>query len=341
MPSVLEGNSTHLPPPDHQRFIRNCWATTAAGKPCPGAVKDFGRKEVGKGAVSWNYVPYCKNCMKHGDAAVKAIPHPTIPQVGNILIAARDLPVGYRFVYWGTRTVESGDNKNFMEEDDRAIDFTYGYKKCGLINPGPHKGAVLQFAATPGPNERYNMVCSEHHFGMYNDEIVGRLYTLVRPVLKNHQICHEYGRGWLEERGIKPCNMGTPEYPITRKLCDMSLGPIFQTQTGKFVAKVNTAEKGQKKVLQYVGRYDSEEEAMRFQAFAALAIETAREAKAAKKSRKATPATPKTAMKATKRRSSVTPVKSTTKKVASASKKVSATKRRSSVAPTIAKRTRA
>ena len=42
-------------------------------------------------------------------------------QIGNILVATRDLPKGYRFVYWGTR-VTGKAKAAVMKTDDRLIE---------------------------------------------------------------------------------------------------------------------------------------------------------------------------------------------------------------------------
>jgi hypothetical protein len=250
-----------FPPPTHQESVgRNCWATCADGKPCATKVDNkitHGREETING-LEWAHLPYCGPCMQSGDPSVKAIPHPTKP-IGNILVATRDLPKGYRFVYWGTR-VTGKAKAAVMKTDDRLIEFLYGSKYCGDIDPGPHKGSVLQFAGSPGPNEYFNMVCSPEHFGLMDDKLVGRMYYLIDDVKKGHQIAHDYGKGWFEQRDMKPINIDDPTYPVPKKL---STHLIWKTQAGRYCCKANV---GNKSI--FVGTFDTEQEAIRAQAAA-------------------------------------------------------------------------
>jgi len=242
-------------PPEHQFHIHNCWGSTEKG-PCKGKVDTKGREEE-SGCGEWQYIPYCKSCLKNGDPSVKVIPHPTLPMIGNILVATRDLPKGYRFVYWGTRLTGKAAQKR-MAEDDRIIDFMYGRKCCGSIEPGPHKGSVLQMAGNPGPNEYYNMVCTTEHFGKMDDNLVGGMYHLIHDVPKGHQIAHEYGKQWFKDRKITPLNIGTPEYPMIPKL---SKRHIWQTQAGRYAAMAVLDG-----VAQHIGLYETEREAISAQA---------------------------------------------------------------------------
>jgi len=77
--SQPRSNVTHL-----------CWASRSAGQPC---LESCNRDDG---------IPYCDRCFASGDAALKVVMHDTSPETFNkILIAAIDLPKGYKFVYWG------------------------------------------------------------------------------------------------------------------------------------------------------------------------------------------------------------------------------------------------
>jgi hypothetical protein len=215
-----------------------------------------GREEESSGG-EWLYIPYCKKCLQHGDPSVKVLPHPTVPMIGNILVATRDLPAGYRFVYWGSRKIGKEAAK-LMDDDDRIIEFLYGRKPCGSIEPGPHKGCVLQMAGNPGPNEYPNMVTTPEHFGAMSDDLVGCMYHLIHDVPKGHQIAHNYGKQWFKDRKITPLDIGTPEYPMIPKL---SSHLIWQTETGRYSALATVNGKNK-----HIGLFETEREAMRAQA---------------------------------------------------------------------------
>ena len=74
-----------------------CLATLEDGAPC--ACQATGRVPPGDASFpgETSSVPYCARHMAKGDDAVKAVKHPTKPNLGRILVAKRDLPKGYRF----------------------------------------------------------------------------------------------------------------------------------------------------------------------------------------------------------------------------------------------------
>ena len=152
--------------------------------------------------------------MKHGDEKVKVIDHPTL-DIGKILIARFPIPKGYRFIYWGDRTRRTYQSE---KNDDRQIDFLVnGRTEFGVINPGPHKGSVMQFAASPGPKEHWNMYTTSYHFGDKKSKLAGRMYNVTRHIPVNTQVAHHYGNGWFDDRGIKRINVGTEQYPLPKR----------------------------------------------------------------------------------------------------------------------------
>lgn len=185
-----------------------CIATCSNGKPCSHLASGIVPGTDGKNANAASAVPYCAQHMRNGDSgAVKAIPHPTNKHIGRILIATRDLPKGYRFAYWGTRGrwTPKGENAEF------AMEFK---PNCGVIDPTPHGGSLMQCAGHPGPDEARNLAWGDESFGTRYDDVVGRELRLCQPVPKGHQVVLNYGADWMKTRpGIPYSNIGTAKYP--------------------------------------------------------------------------------------------------------------------------------
>eukprot|EP00958_Prasinococcus_capsulatus_P012167 scaffold1209_cov350-Prasinococcus_capsulatus_cf.AAC.3 len=71
----------------HKRFSGRCYATDAKhGRPCSRAAS--------------SHIPYCSQHCQAGDGSLRVVAHPF---AGKILVARRDLPKGYKIVYWGER----------------------------------------------------------------------------------------------------------------------------------------------------------------------------------------------------------------------------------------------
>ncbi|CAK0872851.1 unnamed protein product, partial [Prorocentrum cordatum] len=103
-----------------------CIATGRAdGKPCLRACGEPG-------------VPYCKAHMKYGDPSLKVATHPV---AGKILVAARDLPKGYRLALWGRCT---SDKKIGEKKMEWAFDLGSGW----MLDPTGQKGSMAP--AGPG-----------------------------------------------------------------------------------------------------------------------------------------------------------------------------------------------
>mmetsp|Transcript_70712 Transcript_70712/g.188577 ORF Transcript_70712/g.188577 Transcript_70712/m.188577 type:complete len:302 (+) Transcript_70712:637-1542(+) len=245
------GLRDHLNPPEHQRSIKTCWACNRDGTPCckPSANPEKRAEKSASGNLL--YVPYCTRHLRVGDEAVEHFEHPTKPYVGNILVARKALPVGYRLVYWGER---KRCTFSLMDQDDRIIDFYYGQKQQGALDPGPYRGCVMQFAASPGPEEWATVAVTSTHFGAMDSQIVGRMYVVVRPIPKGGQLAHHYGGQWFRDREIDPVNVGTSKHPLPPRI---AMPGLLESGTGRIVVKV-------KKGSHYVslGTFDCQEEAV-------------------------------------------------------------------------------
>ena len=187
-----------------------CWATTKAGLPC-------GRPACSKPESSG--IPYCTRHMRVGDEAFQVVEHDEHPEIfGKILIARHPIPKNYRLVYWGALR-RGSDVKIGDAGEDHMIDFCpnpYSDQSRGTIDPTWYKGAIAQFAATNGPGELISMTPEYGSFGNYGKKrtaCAGRTYRFVRNIPKGMQITHDYGGGWMEERGIKRLRVGTERYP--------------------------------------------------------------------------------------------------------------------------------
>ena len=187
--------------------IDRCWAQKTDGTPCLRPSCD----------AKGHGIPYCQHCMDQGDAAVMVVDHDLRPDVfGKILVAAQDLPKGYKLVYWGrllrTKAVR-------VAALDHVIEFVPDSVR-GMIDPTPHPSSVAQFAMMPGNDELVNLVCTEFHFGKYGKErsaLAARVYKLTKDVPKGHQITHYYGADWMRSRGIVRQSVGTARYPVEKK----------------------------------------------------------------------------------------------------------------------------
>jgi len=90
----------------------------------------------------------------------------------------------------------------------------------GTIDPTSHPNSLLQFAMTPGPSEVVNMQPTPLHFGRVGARrtaLAGRVYRLTRDVPRGTQLAHDYGRAWMEARGLKRLDVGTECYPMPKR----------------------------------------------------------------------------------------------------------------------------
>ena len=137
-------------------------------------------------------------------------------------MARHEIPKNYRLVYWGALRRES-EVKDRDAGSDHMISFcpnAYSDQSRGTIDPTMHLGAVAQFAATNGPGELISMTPEYGHFGDWGKNrtaCAGRTYRFVRNLPKGLQVTHDYGGGWMEDRGIKKLRVGTEQYPTLRR----------------------------------------------------------------------------------------------------------------------------
>jgi hypothetical protein len=179
-----------------------CWATRADGSIC-GARAD----------ASSSCLPYCAEHLKRGDEAMTVVTHPGFGD--KVLVAARDLPKGYKTVYFGERKTwrECG-----RKGRDHAMHFRAG---GGVIDPTPlGEAAQLQYMSNPGPNEVSNNRSTNVFFGETRapkGTIVGREFILSRAVPRGTQLLQWYGADWFSSRDIKRMDVGCSLFPAERK----------------------------------------------------------------------------------------------------------------------------
>ena len=178
-----------------------CWATRASGEVC------------GERSDPGSSLPYCATHRARGDEAFQIVSHPTLD--GKILVATRDLPRGYKTVYWGERKSWRDCGRAGR---DHAMNFRSG---GGVIDPTPcGVSSQLQFMSNPGPNEVVNNRSTNVCFGdtrCPKGTIVGREFMLCRAVKKDEQLTQWYGAEWFHSRGIVRLDTGTAEHPAPRK----------------------------------------------------------------------------------------------------------------------------
>mmetsp|Transcript_38260 Transcript_38260/g.103630 ORF Transcript_38260/g.103630 Transcript_38260/m.103630 type:complete len:219 (-) Transcript_38260:38-694(-) len=184
-----------------QAFLSSglCIATSRTGKPCL-------RKCGGVG------VPYCAKCMKTGDPSLRVVDH---PKAGKILIAARDLPKGYRVALWGRARKKKDVKAKAMEW---SFDITNGW----MIDPTGCRGSLVQFCACPGPNEAAAIYgtpttrCDHTAYGCW-------VFITGQPLPRMWQLTMQYGSNskgsdeFFKERGLTRLDVGTPKYPALRR----------------------------------------------------------------------------------------------------------------------------
>ena len=211
-PPAAKPPAARRPPPSGPRRERRkvrqnlgrewCWATVYSAKEgcwvpckCRATAKHNGN------------LPYCDRHLAKGDPALKVVEHPTRPDIGKILVAARDLPRGYKMLYWGTRSRWRG-----CKGEDRAMSYLSG---GGVITPWGHAGQQLQYMSCPGPSEKCNTKSTDECFGdTYDKHLVGREFETSQPVPKHTQLIQWYGsKDWFEARNIVRQDCGTEQYP--------------------------------------------------------------------------------------------------------------------------------
>jgi len=177
-----------------------CIATSRAdGTPCLRACGEAG-------------VPYCKAHMKSGDPSLKVAMHPF---AGKILVAARDLPKGYRLALWGRCR---SDKKIGDKKMEWAFDIGSGW----MLDPTGEKGSMVQYCPCAGPNEVAAVASSGSKRGKGN-KFGSWAFVTKEALPAGWQVTMQYGNTpkesdtFFEERGIKRIDVGTTEYPALRR----------------------------------------------------------------------------------------------------------------------------
>jgi hypothetical protein len=58
------------------------------------------------------------------------------------------------------------------------------------------------------------------HFGDWGKNrtpCAGRVYKITKDIPIGHQVVHDYGAGWMEDRNIKRLNSGTKKHPVGKR----------------------------------------------------------------------------------------------------------------------------
>jgi len=181
---------------------RGCISTRLDGSPCP-----YPRDVP--------HLPHCKRCMRKGDPSLKIVKH---PKFGKCLIAARDLPKGYKVIWYGKR---HGNHKTVPDPDwEWALT-----SSKGIINARPFKeSSLMAYAQCAGPSEIATLNYSpDFDVLLAKEDVTCLVFMLLCDLPKNHQVVHIYDQGpktadiWFKERGIKRCDVGCKKFPAIKK----------------------------------------------------------------------------------------------------------------------------
>lgn len=177
-----------------------CWATVGStGEPCRHR------------AIPGQNLPLCKKHLEGGDNAMKVVKHQN-PKIGKVLVAGRDLPKGYRLVYWGQRVAW---HKVKGVREDYSMTFL---ENGGVIDPVGLEGQQAMYMSCPGPGEVSNVKSTNECFGRARDDkLVGRVFETTMPVPKNTQLVQWYGAQWFNSRNMVRANSGTSKYPAPQR----------------------------------------------------------------------------------------------------------------------------
>mmetsp|Transcript_37973 Transcript_37973/g.107320 ORF Transcript_37973/g.107320 Transcript_37973/m.107320 type:complete len:213 (+) Transcript_37973:41-679(+) len=196
-----------------QHFISSgyCIATSRLnGTPCGNRAHD-------------KAVPYCCEHMLKGDPAFRVVNH---PRAGKILVAARDLPAGYRATLWG---------KLIREKDlpPKSLEWSFQVANKWYVDPTKSAGSLVQFCPCPGPSEVAAVTTSgEERRGK---EFGSRSFMLNTGLPKGWQVTMQYGNNskesntFFEERGIARVDVGTACHPALRRV---GAAPVRRKATG-------------------------------------------------------------------------------------------------------------
>lgn len=184
-----------------QHFVGSglCIATSLKGKACC--------HEVGAPGVV-----YCKHHMQVGDPSLRVASHKL---AGKILVAARDLPKGYRIPLWGPV-------KKDRDMKHKSFEWAFDLGGGSCIDPTPCKGSLVQYCPCAGPNE-VAVVLAANNQVMRADKYGSWFFMIGQDLPKNYQLTMQYGASkkeadsFFEERGIKRVDVGTKAHPAVRR----------------------------------------------------------------------------------------------------------------------------
>mmetsp|Transcript_105636 Transcript_105636/g.340681 ORF Transcript_105636/g.340681 Transcript_105636/m.340681 type:complete len:224 (-) Transcript_105636:94-765(-) len=157
-------------------------------------------------------VPYCKEHMRSGDPSLCVVEHHL---AGKILVAARDLPKGYRAALWGRL-------KRKKEMRSAGMEWAFDFQNGWMLDPTGCKGSLVQFCACPGPNEAAAVLATSTSWTDAGD--YGSWVFVTKEALPRHwQLTMQYGNNskgseaFFTERGLTRVDVGTELYPALRR----------------------------------------------------------------------------------------------------------------------------
>lgn len=197
-----------------------CLGTDAVtGEPCSEGIR---------GGCPHPCVPYCASCMKNGDPSIIVKEHPR--GFGRMVVAARDLPVGYTLALFGELYADAVSTKKLekagkLEPNDKVsveeatamgrrlimpeVEKEWGFGFAARhdfewINPVKYeKGSQVQYIQCCGPNETPNMHYAAHKIldpksltepvhCAKNETHGAMLFESIRPIKQGEQLCYLY-----------------------------------------------------------------------------------------------------------------------------------------------------
>lgn len=158
-------------------------------------------------------VPYCKDHMRSGDPSLCTAAHPL---AGKILVAARDLPKGYRAALWGVL-------RRKKEVSQKGMEWSFEIHNRMMIDPTSCKGSLLQFCACPGPSEAAAILSTGTSTGDRRQKYGSWVFVTRETIPRNWQLTMQYGSNskgsdtFFKERGIERVDVGSTLHPALQR----------------------------------------------------------------------------------------------------------------------------